>query len=296
MFKNAEELVEITLKKVQDTANNVIKRVVIPTGFKKLDNLIYGWKPSNLIVIASRPGMGKTAFIASMVKNMAIQFNTAIAIFSLELSSVQLMSRMLSAESGVSLNKINNGNLEPHEWELLNVKSTDLAKAPLFFNDTKINSVYELCSQIYQAVNQHNCKVILIDYIQLVPVDNIYNDNRPAQEKNAFIFGELKATAIELNVPIIVLSQLPRDIDERLGNKRPLLSDFYKLGDLNKFVDVVSFFYRPEYYGMTEWDIYDQTSCIKQAELILAKHPYEILGNIRFCFRENYLEVYELEE
>jgi len=289
----AGSLVKQALKKIQEIGNSE-GMSGLETGFTKLDALTSGWQPSDLVIIAARPGMGKTAFVISMAKNMAIDFNHGVAVFSLEMSSVQLITRMISSETGLTSEKLRKGNLEPHEWEQLNVKVKKLSDAPIFIDDTPSLSVFDLRAKARRLVSQHNVKIIVIDYLQLMTAGGKAGGNR--EQEISMISRNLKALAKELEVPVIALSQLSRAVETRGGSKRPLLSDLRESGAIEQDADIVSFIFRPEYYGMTEWDDDEQTPCEGQGEFIVAKHRNGGLDNIRMKFTGHLAKFSDLEE
>ena len=292
--EDAESLVKLALKKIQDISNQD-GMSGLATGFTKLDALTSGWQPSDLIIIAARPGMGKTAFVISMAKNMAIDFNHPVAVFSLEMSSVQLITRMISSETGLTSEKLRKGNLEPHEWEQLNVKVKKLSDAPIFIDDTPSLSIFDLRAKARRLVSQHGVKIIVIDYLQLMTAGSSKGGGNREQEIST-ISRNLKALAKELEVPVIALSQLSRAVETRGGSKRPLLSDLRESGAIEQDADIVSFIFRPEYYGMTEWDDDEHTPCEGQGEFIVAKHRNGGLDNIRMKFTGHLAKFSDLED
>ena len=275
MISTSQELVKIALNNIKNVAKKNRKSEKVLTGFKELDKLTSGFKPGQLIVIGGRPGMGKTAFVISMTKKMAIGLGYPVAIFSLDMSSVQLITRMISSETGITSEKLRTGRIEEHEWELLNVKSGNLFNSPIFIDDTPL-SYYNLAEKASRLISQHDVKLIIIDSIQLMNLRHPSLKNR--KKEISIIIRHLKTLALELEIPIIILSGLPRSVETRIGSKRPLLSDLKQ----GRVADVVMSIYRPEYYGLTEWE--DGSSCEGQAELILAKHPSSDLKNIRLKF------------
>ncbi|SDW89543.1 primary replicative DNA helicase [Lutibacter oricola] len=279
--EDAEGLVNQAIKKIEEISKKQ-GMSGIATGFTRLDELTSGWQPSDLVILAARPGMGKTAFVMSMAKNMAIDFNEPVAIFSLEMSSVQLITRMISSETGISSGKLRKGSLERHEWEQLNVKVKNLSKAPIFIDDTPSLSIFDLRAKARRLASQHGIKIIIIDYLQLMTAGNAAGGNR--EQEISMISRNLKALAKELNIPVIALSQLSRAVETRGGSKRPLLSDLRESGAIEQDADIVSFIFRPEYYGLTEWDDDERSPCEGQAEFILAKHRNGGLDNIRLKF------------
>ncbi|KAB1159945.1 MULTISPECIES: replicative DNA helicase [Tenacibaculum] len=290
--ERADSLVQQSINKIQEISGKE-GMSGLATGFTKLDALTSGWQPSDLIIIAARPGMGKTAFVISMAKNMAIEFNHAVAIFSLEMSSVQLITRMISSETGLTSEKLRKGNLEPHEWEQLNVKVKRLSDSPIFIDDTPALSIFDLRAKARRLVSQHNVRILIIDYLQLMTAGGA-GGNR--EQEISTISRNLKALAKELNVPVIALSQLSRAVETRGGSKRPLLSDLRESGAIEQDADIVSFIFRPEYYGMTEWDDDDHSPCEGQGEFIVAKHRNGGLDNIRLKFTGHLAKFSDLEE
>ncbi|MGY6648429.1 replicative DNA helicase [Wenyingzhuangia sp. IMCC45574] len=291
--EKSDSLVRQALKKIEEMGGKE-GMSGLQTGFTKLDALTSGWQPSDLIIIAARPGMGKTAFVISMAKNMAIDFNSGVAVFSLEMSSVQLITRMISSETGLSSEKLRKGTLEPHEWEQLNIKVKNLTEAPIFIDDTPSLSIFDLRAKARRLKSQHDIQIIVIDYLQLMTAGGAANGNR--EQEISMISRNLKALAKELNIPVIALSQLSRSVETRGGSKRPLLSDLRESGAIEQDADIVSFIFRPEYYGMTEWDDDDHSPCEGQGEFIVAKHRNGGLDNIRLKFTGHLAKFSDLEE
>ncbi|OSY89147.1 DNA helicase [Tenacibaculum holothuriorum] len=290
--ERADSLVQQSINKIQEISTKE-GMSGLETGFTKLDALTSGWQPSDLIIIAARPGMGKTAFVISMAKNMAIDFGHPVAVFSLEMSSVQLITRMISSETGLTSEKLRKGNLEPHEWEQLNVKVKKLSDAPIFIDDTPALSIFDLRAKARRLVSQHGVKILVIDYLQLMTAGGA-GGNR--EQEISTISRNLKALGKELDIPVIALSQLSRSVETRGGSKRPLLSDLRESGAIEQDADIVSFIFRPEYYGMTEWDDDDHSPCEGQGEFIVAKHRNGGLDNIRLKFTGHLAKFSDLEE
>ena len=278
----AQNLVLLAKKKIEEIANKDGLSGVA-SGFQKLDELTSGWQPSDLIIIAARPGMGKTALTLSMARNIAVIQNTPVAFFSLEMSSVQLITRLISAETGLSSEKLRTGKLASHEWKQLNVKVADLEKAPLYIDDTPALSIFDLRAKARRLASQHQIKLIVVDYLQLMTAGSSSKAGNREQEIST-ISRNLKSLAKELDLPVIALSQLSRAVETRGGTKRPQLSDLRESGAIEQDADIVSFIYRPEYYGIEEWDDEEHTSSVGQAEFIVAKHRNGGLDNIRMKF------------
>ena len=240
----------------------------VPTGFTRLDQLTLGWQPSDLIIIAARPSMGKTAFVLSMARNMAIDHEKPVAFFSLEMSSVQLMMRLIVAESGLSSADVRTTRILP--------------TAPLFIDDTPALSIYELRSKARRLKAQHDIQIIIIDYLQLMTGNADSRGNR--EQEVASISRGLKSIAKELNIPIIALSQLNRSIESRSGLKRPQLSDLRESGAIEQDADIVAFIHRPEYFGFTQDE--DGNPTAGMAEIILAKHRNGATDTVKLRFRK----------
>ncbi|WP_291140694.1 replicative DNA helicase [Flavobacterium sp. UBA7680] len=256
----------------------------VETGFHNLDKLTSGWQPSDLIIIAARPAMGKTAFVLSMARNIAIQYGHAVALFSLEMASVQLITRLISSETGLSSEKLRTGKLEAHEWTMLSTKVKDLEKAPLFIDDTPSLSIFDLRAKCRRLASQHGIKIIIIDYLQLMTAGGNNKGGGNREQEISTISRNLKALAKELNVPVIALSQLSRAVETRGSSKRPLLSDLRESGAIEQDADIVSFLYRPEYYKIEEWDDEEASPTAGQAEIMIAKHRNGGIENIRLKF------------
>jgi len=267
--ETAQSLVIQAKKKIEEISNKD-GLSGIPTGFTKLDKLTSGWQESDLIIVAARPGMGKTALTLSMARNIAVDQNIPVAFFSLEMASVKLRT----------------GKLEKHEWEQLNVKVKGLEKAPLFIDDTPSLSIFDLRAKARRLASQHGIKLIMVDYLQLMTAGGSQKGGNREQEIST-ISRNLKALAKELSVPVIALSQLSRAVETRGGSKRPLLSDLRESGAIEQDADIVSFIYRPEYYKIDEWDDDERSPTEGQAEFIIAKHRNGGLDNIRLKFIGN---------
>lgn len=256
----------------------------VATGFDKLDKITSGWQPSDLIIIAARPAMGKTAFVLSMARNMAIDFGIPVALFSLEMASVQLITRLISSETGLSSEKLRTGKLEKHEWEQLSTKVKNLEKAPLFIDDTPSLSIFDLRAKARRLVSQHGIRIIIVDYLQLMTAGGNGKGGGNREQEISTISRNLKALAKELNVPVIALSQLSRAVETRGSSKRPLLSDLRESGAIEQDADIVSFLYRPEYYKIDEWDDDEASPTAGQAEIMIAKHRNGSIENVRLKF------------
>ncbi|MEO9967755.1 MAG: replicative DNA helicase [Reichenbachiella sp.] len=256
----------------------------VPSGFTELDRVTAGWQSSDLVIIAARPAMGKTAFVVSAMRNAAVDFGEAVAIFSLEMSSIQLVNRLISAEAELESDKIKKGNLAEHEWEQLVHKTARLTEAPIFIDDTPGLSILELRAKCRRLKAQHDIKMIIIDYLQLMSGDSSKSGGGSGnrEQEIASISRALKGIAKELNVPVIALSQLSRAVETRGGDKRPQLSDLRESGSIEQDADMVMFLYRPEYYDITEDE--DGLPTAGTGEVIIAKHRNGSLENVKLKF------------
>lgn len=254
----------------------------VPSGFTELDRITSGWQKSDLIICAARPGMGKTAFVLSLARNAAITGKKAVAIFSLEMASLQLVNRLISSETGLSSDKLKKGNLEPHEWQQLQSKIGPLSEAQIFIDDTAQLNIFELRAKCRRLVQQHNVEMVIIDYLQLMHAGNSENKGMNREQEISSISRNLKALAKELDIPVIALAQLSRAPEQRGGLKKPQLSDLRESGSIEQDADIVMFLYRPEYYGFLE-DA--QGNSLKSvAEIIIAKHRNGSTGNVQCKF------------
>ncbi len=265
----------------------------IPTGFTDLDRITSGWQRSDLIIIAARPAMGKTAFVLSMARNIAVDFKKPVAIFSLEMANVQLVNRLIVSETELPSEKIKNGNLTSYEWEQFHTKITPLIDAPLFIDDTAGLSIFELRAKCRRLRSKHDIGIIIIDYLQLMNASGMNPGSR--EQEVSMISRSLKGLAKELDVPIIALSQLNRGVESRTGDaKRPQLSDLRESGAIEQDADMVLFIHRPEYYKITE-DM-DGNSLLGIAEIIIAKHRNGATGDIRLRFKQHLARFQNLED
>ena len=258
----------------------------LESGFTKLDKMTSGWQNSDLIIIAARPAMGKTAFVLSMAKNIAVNFRNPVALFSLEMSNVQLVNRLISNVCEIPSEKIKSGQLADYEWQQLDYKLRDLLDAPLYVDDTPSLSVFELRTKARRLVREHGVRVIIIDYLQLMNASGMSFGSR--QEEVSTISRSLKGLAKELNIPIIALSQLNRGVENREGEegKRPQLSDLRESGAIEQDADMVCFIHRPEYYKI--YTSADGSDLRGMAEIIIAKHRNGAVGDVRLRFIGQY--------
>jgi len=265
----------------------------VPSGYTKIDRLTAGWQPTDLIIIAARPSMGKTAFVLSMARNMAVEHGCSVALFSLEMSASQLVKRMIVSETELDSDKIRSGRLESYEWEQLDTQIRKLTEAQIFIDDTPALSVFEFRAKCRRLVQQHKIRIAVIDYLQLMTWTGDTKGNREQEVSN--ISRSLKAIAKELNIPIIALSQLNRNVESRSGlqNRRPQLADLRESGAIEQDADIVAFIHRPEYYGFTE-DA-EGNSLMGVAEIIIAKHRNGATENITLTWKQRFAKFVEPE-
>ncbi|RKD92785.1 replicative DNA helicase [Mangrovibacterium diazotrophicum] len=261
-----------------------------PTGFTALDRMTSGWQKTDLVIIAARPAMGKTAFVLSMARNMAVDHRAPVAIFSLEMASVQLVNRLIAAETELGSEKIKTGRLAQWEWENFNRKLKVLEDAPMFIDDTPALSIFEFRAKCRRLKMQHNIGVVIVDYLQLMTAGDMGRGSR--EQEVSMISRSLKAIAKELDVPILALSQLSRAVESREG-KRPQLSDLRESGAIEQDADLVCFIHRPEYYGITEDE--NGNSLIGVAEIIIAKHRNGSVGDVQLAFKKAQVKFCDLE-
>lgn len=266
----------------------------LQTGFTALDKITSGWQNSDLVIIAARPAMGKTAFVLSMAKNMSVSYDYPIALFSLEMSNVQLVNRLIVNTCEIPGEKIKNGQLTPYEWEQLDFKIKELYDAPLFIDDTPSLSVFELRTKARRLVREHGVKMIIIDYLQLMNASGMAYGSR--EQEVSMISRSLKGLAKELNIPIIALSQLNRGVEGRTGaeGKRPQLSDLRESGAIEQDADMVCFIHRPEYYKIMEDE--KGNSLAGLAEIIIAKHRNGATGDVLLRFKSEFARFQNVDD
>ncbi len=274
------------IKAIQTAAANKDGLTGVPTGYHKLDDITSGWQPSDLVIIAGRPAMGKTSFALSMAKNIAADYQVPIAFFSLEMSNQQLVNRLISNACEIQGSKIMNGQLQPDEWDRLDKRVNTLLDAPIYVDDTPGLSVFELRTKARRLVREHGVKMIMIDYLQLMNANGMRFSSR--QEEVSTISRSLKGLAKELDIPILALSQLNRGVESREGleGKRPQLSDLRESGAIEQDADMVIFVHRPEYYHIYQDD--NGRDLHGMAQIIIAKHRKGATGDVLLTFRGEY--------
>ena len=284
MHKDYQSISEILSTVIDDLQKDQLKGdglSGVPSGYTGIDRVTLGWQPSDLIIIAARPSMGKTAFVLTMARNIAVDHNVPVAFFSLEMSSKQLVKRLVISETGLPAEKIKGGKkLEEYEWSQLNDRLNALSKAPLYIDETPSLSIYEFRSKARRLVSSQQVKLIIIDYLQLMTGPPELKGMRE-QEVSA-ISRSLKAIAKELDIPIIALSQLSRAVETRGGEKRPQLSDLRESGAIEQDADIVMFIHRPDYYGLAS-----DSGPSGQTDIIIAKHRNGQVTDVPMRFRSS---------
>jgi len=279
-----DPVLNLALEQIQTAANTESGLSGLQTGYTELDRMTSGWQASDLIIIAARPAMGKTAFVLSMAKNMAIDFNTPIAIFTLEMANVQLVKRLISNVADLNGEQIKSGKLTPEEWDRLNSRLRNVYSAPLYLDETPGLSITELRTKARRLVRERGVKMIMIDYLQLMTASGMKLGSR--EQEVSTISRSLKGLAKELNIPIIALSQLNRSTETR-EDKRPVLSDLRESGAIEQDADIVCFIHRPEYYTKSTEDEHGN-NIQGLAELIVAKHRSGAVGDVKLRFVSKY--------
>jgi len=275
-----KDIVLTSYEQIEYRYNNKDELTGTATGFYELDSMTSGLQKSDLVILAARPSMGKTAFVLNMAQNVALRANRGVAIFSLEMPKGQLVKRMLCSEAEVDMQRVNSGHMQSKDWEKLTMAMNNFTDAPIYIDDTGSVTVMEIRAKCRRlAMEEKNLGVIIIDYLQLMEGGSGSNPNDRNQQISAISRG-LKTLARELEVPIIALSQLSRAVESRT-DKRPMLSDLRDSGAIEQDADIVMFIYRDEYYNREE------SENRGKAELIVAKHRNGPVGNVPLLFQSN---------
>jgi len=265
----------------------------VPTGFRDLDELTLGWQPSDMVIVAARPSMGKTAFTLGLARNAAVEFNRPVAFFSLEMSSLQLVHRLISMEAKIESQKLRSGKMEEYEWQQLQTTIERLGEVPLFIDDTPAINIFELRAKCRRLKKQHDIQMVMIDYLQLMTASSDGKSMNREQEIST-ISRSLKSLAKELDIPVIALSQLSRAVETRGGSKRPMLSDLRESGAIEQDADIVSFIYRPEYYDILEDE--EGNSLKGVTEIIVAKHRNGATDTVKLRFQGQYSKFTDFDD
>ena len=297
-MKKSAQQINPYIREVMDMISKAASRTDglsgLSSGFEGIDKMTSGWQNSDLVIIAARPAMGKTAFVLSMMKKMAIDMRQPIAMFSLEMSNAQLVRRLMGNVCEISGEKLRNGQLKPNEWAQLDARVQTMNDAPVYLDDTSGLSIFELRTKARRLVREHDVKMIMIDYLQLMTASGANFNSR--QEEVSIISRSLKGLAKELDIPIVALSQLNRGVENREGNegKRPQLSDLRESGAIEQDADIVCFIHRPEYYGITLDE--NNRDMRGMAEFIIAKHRNGATGIVKMKFRHEFARFEDLHE
>ena len=296
---------DISRREVQDIGS-ILKDVVsdiekqqsntglvgVPSGYPSIDRITGGWQPSDLVIIAARPSVGKTAFALNIARNASVDHHIPVAVFSLEMSCAQLAKRLVVSETGLSGDKIKGSiKLEDYEWEQLEYRIRDLARAPLYIDDTPSLPIMEFRTKAKNLVLSKGVRLIVVDYLQLMQAPEQGKGGLREQEV-AYISRTLKATAKELGVPILALSQLSRNAVQRQGSGgKPMLSDLRESGSIEQDADMVIFIHRPDYVGLSE-NLEDR----EKTEIIIAKHRNGETRDIDMVFRSEQVRFMEVDD
>jgi len=293
-YTQVDPVIKNAMDVIMKAAQNTDGLTGVPTGYHKLDDITSGWQPSDLVIIAGRPAMGKTSFALSLAKNIAADYRVPIAFFSLEMSNVQLVNRLISNVCEIQGSHIQSGQLQQDEWDRLDKRINTLQGSPLYVDDTPGLSVFELRTKARRLVREHGVKIIMIDYLQLMNANGMRFSSR--QEEVSTISRSLKGLAKELDIPILALSQLNRGVESREGleGKRPQLSDLRESGAIEQDADMVLFVHRPEYYHIYQDD--NGRDLHGMAQIIIAKHRKGATGDVLLTFRGEYTRFENPEE
>ncbi len=277
--KEVGSVINEAMKEVEKN-QNVTGLSGVPSGFPSLDRVTRGWQRSDLIILAARPSVGKTAFALNLARNAAVDYHMPVAVFSLEMSALQLVMRLMTTESGLSADKLKGGaKLDPWDWQQLETKLANLSKAPLYIDDTPSIPLMEFRTKVKRLVKSKGVRLVIVDYLQLMQGPVELRGMR--EQEVAAISRTLKATAKELDVPIIALSQLSRDAVKRTGGSgKPQLSDLRESGSIEQDADMVIFIHRPDYVGLGETPDGKETT-----QVIIAKHRNGEVCDIDMLFK-----------
>jgi replicative DNA helicase len=285
-YTQIDPVLERSVKNIQKAASNTGGLTGVPSGYTKLDEITSGWQPSDLVIIAGRPAMGKTSFALSIAKNIIVDYEVPVAFFSLEMNDEQLVNRLISNVCEIPGSKVMNGQLNEAEWSRLDKNVRKLQGKPLYIDDTAGLSIFELRTKARRLVREKNVQLIMIDYLQLMNANGARFGSR--QEEVSTISRSLKGLAKELNIPVIALSQLNRTVENREGleGKRPQLSDLRESGAIEQDADMVLFVHRPEYYHIYQDE--KGNDLRGMAQIIIAKHRKGAVGDVLLNFKGEY--------
>ncbi len=292
-FKSMDKAVKEALELIEAIHSKNISTFSVPSGFFELDDLLGGFQKSDLIIVAARPSMGKTAFAMSAARNAAIDHQVPIAVFSLEMATIQLATRLISAEARINAHNVRTGKFKAEEGAKISRTVHKLSKAPIYIDDTPAISILELRAKARRLKNEKNIGMIIIDYLQLVSPS--YNMESREREIST-ISRSLKSLAKELNLPVVALSQLNRQVESRT-DKKPMLSDLRESGSIEQDADVVLFLYRPEVYQITQYSSGDMQGESTEgiAEVIVGKQRNGPIGEVKLRFIKDYAKFENLD-
>jgi len=292
-FKPMEKAVKEALELIEAIHSKNISTFSVPSGFYELDELLGGFQKSDLIIVAARPSMGKTAFAMSAARNAAIDHNIPIGIFSLEMSTIQLATRLISAEAKINAHNVRTGKFRAEDGAKISRTVYKLSKAPIYIDDTPAISILELRAKARRLKNEKNIGMIIVDYLQLI---NPSTAMESREREISTISRSLKSLAKELNIPVIALSQLNRAVEQR-SDKKPMLSDLRESGSIEQDADVVLFLYRPEVYGITNFPSGDMAGESTEgiAEVIIGKQRNGPIGEVKLKFIKEYARFENLD-
>jgi len=283
-FQSISAVASQLQKKIEELSQKPDNLTGVTTGFAELDKITNGWQVSDLIIIAARPAMGKTAFTLSLARNAAAN-GTGVGIFSLEMDNEQLVQRLIAMESMIPASNLRDASLDQDQFKLLHEGVEKLSEMPIFIDDTPAINIFELRAKCRRLKQNHNIGLVVIDYLQLMSAgDKSKRGNR--EQEISSISRALKGMAKELKLPVIALSQLSRAVETRGGDKRPQLSDLRESGAIEQDADIVTFLYRPEYYDLAD----NLDTPENQAEIIISKHRNGSLGSVMLKFMKQYVK------
>ncbi len=293
-FKSLPDVLMETVQEIEFAKNNQSDVTGVPTGFSALDKLTAGWQKNALIIVAARPAVGKTAFCLNLAMNAALHHEKPypVAFFSLEMGAGELVKRMLSAQTEVSMDAITKGRMQEHEFVQMTQRMERLSKAPIFLDDQAALNIFELRAKARRLKQRHDIQMIIIDYLQLMQADINKGGNR--EQEISKISRDLKSLAKELEIPIIALSQLNRGVESRKENKVPQLSDLRESGAIEQDADMVMFLYRPEYYGINNDEM--GQSIEGETHIHIAKNRSGQTDTVKVRFIKEYQKFVDLDD
>ncbi len=288
--KSMSTLSEMLIKEIDEAQQSDSNTIGLPSGFDELDNITGGFQPGQLIILAARPAMGKTAFALNIARNMAMKFNKSVAVFSLEMTAVELGMRLVSSEAEVEGQRLKRGDqISTQELERVKEKVRELGNCKMYIDDNPGLNIMELKAKCKRLKKAHNIEMVFIDYLQLMSGSDTRNSNR--EQEISYISRQLKGLAKELGIPVLALSQLSRAVEQRGGSKEPMLSDLRESGAIEQDADIVMFIYRPEYYGELE-DGNGSTQGV--AYINVAKNRSGSVSKARLGFAARFVKFYNI--